>query len=79
MSTKFTFFIVPDDDSETRSFSLGKNFIKILISVPFLALIGLLIVLITYFPKMSEYNNLSRKYEVLTSERMKVLDLTKSL
>ena len=28
---------------------------------------------------MSEYNNLSQKYEVLTSERMKVLDLTKSL
>ena len=64
MSTKFTFFIVPDDDSETRSFSLGKNFIKILIAVPFLVLIGLLIVLMTYFPKISEYNNLSQKYEV---------------
>ena len=25
MSTKFTFFIVPDDDSETKSFTLGKS------------------------------------------------------
>ena len=51
MSTKFTFFIVPDDDSETRSFSLGKTFIKILIAVPFLVLVGLSIVLITYVPR----------------------------
>ena len=79
MSTKFTFFIVPDDDSETRSFSLGKTFIKILIAVPFLVLFGLLIVLITYVPQISDYNNLNQKYEVLVSERMKVFDLTKSL
>ena len=79
MSTKFTFFIVPDDDSETRSFSLGKTFIKILIVVPFLALVGLLILFVTYVPKISDYNTLSNKYEVLVSERMKVLDLTKSL
>ena len=79
MSTKFTFFIVPDDDSETRSFSLGKTFIKILIAVPILAIVGLIIVLMTYVPKISDYNNLSQKYEVLVSERMKVLDLTKSL
>ena len=79
MSTKFTFFIVPDDDSETRSFSLGKTFIKILIAVPFLVLVGLSIVLITYVPRISDYNNLNQKYEVLVSERMKVFDLTKSL
>ena len=79
MSTKFTFFIVPDDDSETRSFSLGKTFLKILIAFPFLALAGILIVWMIYVPKISDYNNLSQKYEVLVSERMKVLDLTKSL
>ena len=79
MSTKFTFFIVPDDDSETRSFSLGKTFIKILIAVPFLVLVGLSIVLITYVPRISDYDNLNQKYEVLVSERMKVFDLTKSL
>ena len=79
MSNKFTFFIVPDDDSETRSFTLGKTFIKILIAVPFLVLVGLSIVLIAYVPQISDYNNLNQKYEVLVSERMKVLDLTKSL
>ena len=79
MSTKFTFFIVPDDDSETRSFSLGKTFIKILIAVPFLACVSLLIVLMKYIPKISDYNNLNQKYAVLVSERMKVLDLTKDL
>ena len=79
MGTKFTFLIVPDDDSETRSLSLGKTFIKILIAVPFLALVGLLIILTTYIPKISDYNDLSQKYEILVSERVKVLDLTKSL
>ena len=79
MSKKFTFFMIPDDDSETRSFSLGKNFINILIAVPFLALFGVALVLMTYIPKISDYNNLSQKYEVLVSERMKVIYLTKSL
>ena len=79
MGSKFTFFIVPDDDSETRSFSLGKTFIKILILVPFLSLASLLVVSLIYFPKISDYENLSQKYEVLVSERIKVLDLIKSL
>lgn len=79
MGSKFTFFIVPDDDSETRSFSLGKTFIKILIVVPFLSLVSLLVVSLIYFPKISDYENLSQKYEVLVSERIKVLDLIKSL
>ena len=79
MGSKFTFFIVPDDDSETRSFSLGKTFIKILIVVPFLLLASLLVVSVIYFPKISDYENLSQKYEVLVSERIKVLDLIKSL
>ncbi len=79
MGSKFTFFIVPDDDSETRSFSLGKIFIKILIAVPFLLLASLLVVSLIYFPKISDYENLSQKYEVLVSERIKVLDLIKSL
>jgi len=79
MSKKFTIFIIPEDDSETRSFSLGKTFMRILITVPFLALVILLLVLITYLPKISDYDDLSLKYEVLASERMKVLDLTKSL
>ena len=67
MGSKFTFFIVPDDDSETRSFSLGKTFIKILIVVPFLSLASLLVVSLIYFPKISDYENLSQKYEVLVS------------
>ena len=79
MSTKFTFFIVPDDDSETRSFTLGKTLIKILILIPFLALIALFTVSIIFIPKIFNYDSLSKKYEVLISERVKVLNLTKSL
>ena len=55
------------------------TFIKILIVVPFLSLASLLVVSLIYFPKISDYENLSQKYEVLVSERIKVLDLIKSL
>ena len=79
MGKKFTIFLVPDDDSETRSISLGKTFIKFLFSIPLLFLAALVIVLMIYIPKISDYNNLSQKYEILVSERMKVLGLTKSL
>ena len=79
MGTKFTFFIVPDDDSETRSFTLGKSLIKILFLLPFLVLIVLFALSIIFVPKILYYDSLSEKYELLVSERVKVLDLTKSL
>tara|TARA_B100000941_G_scaffold286506_1_gene260174 strand:+ start:70 stop:849 length:780 start_codon:yes stop_codon:yes gene_type:complete len=79
MSTKFTFFIVPDDDSETKSFSLGKNFIRFLVVAPVLVLIILFTSAMIYFPQISNYDNLHQKYSVLVSERVKVLDLIKSL
>ena len=79
MSTKFTFFIVPDDDSETKSFSLGKNFIRFLVVAPVLVLIILLTSAMISFPQISNYDNLHQKYSVLVSERVKVLDLIKSL
>ena len=79
MSTKYTFLIVPDDDSETRSFSLSKVMLKILIVLPFLVLVALIIISTIFVPKISDYNNLSQKYEILVSERLKVLDLAESL
>ena len=79
MSSKFTFFIVPDNDSETKSFSLSKTFIKVSLIVPFLLLAAFLILSTIYVPKLYDYENLNKKYEILVSERLKVLDLIKIL
>ena len=77
MSTKFTFFIVPDDDSETKSFSLGKTFMKFLVMFAILVLIILFSLGMIYLPQLSNYDTLNQKYAVLVSERVKVLDLIK--
>ena len=79
MGKKFTLFIIPDDDSETRSYSIGKNFLKILFTFSFLVIAATLVISLIYLPKIYEYDSLNLKYKNLIKERVKVLNLTKSL
>ncbi len=79
MSKKFTIFVIPDDDSETKSFSFSKNFLRILTFFSFLILIISTSILFIFIPKITEYENLNQRYIDLVKDRMKVLELSKSL
>ncbi len=79
MGKKFTFFIIPDDDSETRSYSISKTFLKIFFTFSFLTVAATIAVLLIYLPKIYEYDILNQRYKNLIKERVKVLNLTKSL
>ena len=79
MGRKFTFLIIPDDDSETRSYSFTKTILKIVILIPLLIFFVTVTLLFIYLPRISQYNEISQKYNTLIKERVKVLDLTKNL
>ena len=79
MNKKFTLFLIPDDESGTKSYSISKNFIIFIIVFTTTFLIGLFFVAINAIPAINEYNVLNKKYNELAQERMKVIELTKGL
>ena len=79
MSKKFTFLIIPEDDSETRSYSFNKTFLNILLGFSFLIFLAVVILSVLFGPKVLEYENLNKKYKTLARERVKVLELANSL
>jgi len=79
MAKKFTLIVIPDDDSETRSYSFNKFFLSfslVVLIVFFFMSVGIMFFSI---PRISNYEKLDNKYSVLVNERMKVLKLTENL
>ena len=79
MSKKFTILVIPDDDSETSSYSLSKIFIKSAIGFSLITILVSIAVIVKIAPNISKFDNLNKKYNVLAKERLKVLDLMESL
>jgi murein DD-endopeptidase MepM/ murein hydrolase activator NlpD len=79
MGKKFTFLLIPDDDSETTSYTFSKFFLNFLIGSSIFLVIFSIFVVLTYVPKISLYENINQKYNRLAKERMKVLEIAKNL
>ena len=79
MSKKFTFLIIPDDESETISYTLSKVFLSAFIIFFSIILISLFITSLIFVPRIADYESLNDKYNVLIKDRVKVLDLTENL
>jgi len=57
MSKKFTILVIPDDDSETSSYSFSKIFIKIAIIISIIIMFALIGIIIKTIPSISKYDN----------------------
>jgi len=79
MSKKFTILVIPDDDSETSSYSFSRIFIKIAMVFSLFSILASIVIIVKTVPNISKFDSLNRKYNVLAKERIKVLELTKSL
>ena len=79
MSKKFTILFIPDDDSETSSYSFSKIFIKIAIVFSLIIILASIAIIVKTIPNISKYDSLNKKYNVLATERLKVLELMESL
>ena len=79
MSKKFTILVIPDDDSETTSYSFSKIFIKVSIIFFMIIVLTSIAIIFKTVPSISKYDNLNKRYNVLAKERLKVLELMESL
>ena len=79
MSKKFTILVIPDDDSETSSYSFSKISIKIAICLSLITILASITIIIKTVPNISKFDSLNKKYNVLAKERIKVLELTENL
>ena len=79
MSKKFTILVIPDDDSETSSYSFSKIFIKIAIVFSLITILASIAIIVKTAPNISKFDSLNKKYNVLAKERIKVLELMESL
>ena len=79
MSKKFTILVIPDDDSETSSYSFSKIFIKIAIVFSLITILVSIAIIVKTAPNISKFDSLNKKYNVLAKERVKVLELMESL
>ena len=79
MSKKYTFLIIPDDDSITKSYEFKKSSITFLFvfSIFILSLISLYSFI--SIPKIMNYNELKTKYNILSEDRLEVYELIKKL
>jgi len=79
MSKKFTILVIPDDDSETSSYSFSKIFIKIAIVFSLITILASIAIIVKTVPNISKFDSLNKKYNVLAKERIKVLELMGNL
>ena len=79
MSKKFTMILIPDDDSETRSYNFNKSILIVSIILFILFFLASAVVLFFSVPRIANYEKLDKNYNVLVTERMKILELTENL
>jgi len=79
MSKKFTILVIPDDDSETSSYSFNKIFIKIAIVFSLITILASIAIIVKTVPNISKFDSLNKKYNILSKERLKVLELMENL
>ena len=79
MSKKYTFLIIPDDDSITKSYEFKKSSVTFLFV--FFIFILSLISLYSFIsiPKIMSYHELKTKYDILSKDRLEVYELSKNL
>ena len=79
MNRKLTLLVIPDDDSETRSYSFGSSFLKFSFAIIFLVLVVSIGILFLFVPKVLQYEDLNKKYDSVVHDRMEVLSLAQNL
>jgi len=74
-SSKYTVLLIPDSESEGKSFSFNKNWIFIIATIA-ISLFSIIVFAGYFFiPKTAEYQKMKENYNKLAMERVKVMEL----
>ena len=78
-SNKYTVMFIPEDESNARSHHISKsNFLLMVSGLIFILTCGLGS-MVYFIPKISNYHKIKDQHEQFSSERIRVLDLTRDL
>ena len=78
-SKKYTIMIIPEDEKDSWSFSLRKLVIQCSGFFVMLLVVGSIIALFIYMPKIGYHRKIEKNYNKLISERLQVLELSNRL
>ena len=71
--------IIPDDESGTKTFHISRTITKVIIGVGAGLVIMIGFFMYVYIPKLADYDELKKRHDQFTSERLRVLELTRDL
>jgi len=78
-SEKYTIMLIPDNESNSKSFEISKPLIRYIIIFLGLLFVSLVICLTYYIPKILDFREMKKQYDLFASERLSVLELTRKL
>ena len=71
--------IIPDDESGTKTFHISRTITKVVIGAGAGLVIMIGLFMYVYIPKLADYDELKMRHDQFTSERLRVLELTRDL
>jgi len=78
-SEKYTLMLIPDNETESKSYQISRSLIKYIVFTFSMIIIFIVGYLGFYIPKISEYIDIKEKYDIFASERLSVLELSRKL
>tara|TARA_B110000438_G_C15813002_1_gene650601 strand:+ start:1267 stop:2061 length:795 start_codon:yes stop_codon:yes gene_type:complete len=76
---KYTVLLIPDNESEGRSFSFKRSWLSMIIAIIFFLTGIILFAGYLFIPKSIEYQKMKEGYNKLAMERLKVMELSHDL
>ena len=78
-SKNYSIMIIPDDEKNSWSFNASRVVIKCVGFLITVLVLGCIIVLYTYIPKIEYHRNIEKNYNNIISERLEILELSNNL
>ena len=78
-SEKYTLMLIPDNETESKSYQISRSLIKYIVLIFSMIIILIVGYLGFYIPKISQYIDIKEKYDIFASERLSVLELSRKL
>ncbi|MBL7046816.1 MAG: M23 family metallopeptidase [Candidatus Marinimicrobia bacterium] len=76
---KYTVVIVPEDDAETRRFSISRRIFRIAVVVIIILFLGNIGFIIFFLPRAVDYIKVKKQHQTMMEERVKVAQLLSDL
>ena len=78
-SKNYSIMIIPDDEKNSWSFNVNRVVLRCVGFLITVLVLGCILVLFTYIPKIKYHRNIEKNYNNIISERLEILELSNNL